>query len=386
MILKTNLALFKPPLLGEVGRGLNYKLMKNLIVVVLLLTNLTILAGKPMPTDKKATTETVKLFQKMLQLQQKGMMFGHQDAFAYGTSWYAEEGRSDVKDVCGDHPAVFGWELGHLELGDAYSLDSVFFDNIRKGIVLADKKGGINTISWHFRNVLTGGSSWDVSSKEVVASMLPGGEKHSEYLQYLERLSTFLLSLKDGKGKYIPVLFRPFHEHTGSWFWWGKNLCTIDEYKSLWRFTVDYLKNKKDIHHLLYAYSTDRFTTSEEYLERYPGDDIIDLLGFDLYDRGPEYGSTLANCAKILTTLATEKGKICAVTEAGGPITKNTEWWTKTLLESLKPFSLSYVLVWRNGFNQPPHVAFGPYKGCPSELDFIQFYKDPKTLFLKDIQ
>ncbi|NEW84382.1 MAG: hypothetical protein GZ094_18725 [Mariniphaga sp.] len=354
--------------------------------MVFVFIGFTAQAGKVVPSDPKATPEAIKLYQKMLRLQHKGMMFGHQDALAYGTSWYAEEGRSDVKDVCGDYPAVCGWELGHLELGNAFSLDSVFFDNIRSGIQKSYKKGGINTISWHFTNVLTQGSAWDVTSNKTVAAMLPGGEKHELYKQYLDKLALFMLSLKTDQGTFIPVLFRPFHEHTGSWFWWGKDLCTVDEYKTLWRFTVNYLRETKNIHHLLYAYSTDRFSTTDEYLERYPGDDLIDLVAFDLYDRGPEYAATLGKCAKLVSKIAAQKGKIGAVSEAGGPITENTEWWTKVLLETLRPYDLSYVLVWRNAFNQPVKTAFGPYKGCPSEKDFVKFYNDPKTLFLKDIQ
>jgi len=362
--------------------------MKKLLSILLTIASMATFAAKPFPSDSKATPEAVKLYQKMLKLQLNGLMFGHQDAFAYGTSWYAEEDRSDVKDICGDHPAVIGWELGHLELGDAYSLDSVYFENIRKGIILADKMGAINTVSWHHRNALTGGTAWDVSSKKTVASILPGGEKHDLYLKYLDKLADFMLSLKTEKGKFIPVFFRPYHEHTGSWFWWGKNLCTVDEYKALWRFTVTYLRETKNIHHLLFAYSTDRFTTAEKYLERYPGDDLIDMVAFDLYDRGPEYPATLGNCAKLVSEIAAEKGKIGAVSEAGGPIAKNTEWWTKTVLETLRPYNLSYVLVWRNPTikSKAKDAPFGPDKGCPSEKDFIKFYNDPKTLFLKDIR
>jgi hypothetical protein len=183
--------------------------MKNQLLILLLCFGLTMQAAKPVPSDPKATPEAVKLYQKMLKMESKGMMFGHQDAFAYGTRWYAQEGRSDVKDVCGDHPAIIGWELGHLELGDVYSLDSVYFDNIRKGIKYANKIGAINTISWHHRNALTGGTAWDVSSKKTVASILPGGEKHQLYLQYLDKLADFMLSLKTDQGKYIPILFRP---------------------------------------------------------------------------------------------------------------------------------------------------------------------------------
>jgi mannan endo-1,4-beta-mannosidase len=125
-------------------------------------------------------------------------------------------------------------------------------------------------------------------------------------------------------------------------------------------------------------------SSTEEYLERYPGDDIVDLLGFDLYDRGPDYLPTMKTCTEMLTNLATEKGKIAAVTEAGGPIAENHEWWTE-VLETLRPFNLSYFLVWRNPHKPSGHGAFAPYKGSPDSENFIEFYNDPKTLFQKTI-
>lgn len=358
--------------------------MKNAIFFLFLLSGIYTCAGKNFPTDSQATKETVKLYQNLLQLQQKGMMFGHQDDLAYGRNWVYEQGRSDVKDVCGDYPAVYGWELGHLELGDAYSLDSVHFDKIQNWIKTVYKRGGVNTISWHLRNPLTGGTSWDTSSKEVVKSILPGGEKHELFKEYLDKLAEFLLGLKTDDGTFVPVLFRPFHEHSGSWFWWGKNLCTVEEYTSLWKFTVHYLQNEKNIHHVLYSYSTDRFATLDEYLERYPGDNVADILAFDLYDRGADYPAVLKNCAEIVTSQAKQRGKIAAVSETGGPIATNTEWWTETLLQTLRPFDLAYVLVWRNPWQAAGHSAFSAYKGSPDAENFIKFYNDPKTLFQQE--
>ncbi len=337
------------------------------------------------PADEQATTETINLYRNLMELKHVGMMFGHQDDLAYGIGWVYEEGRSDVKEVCGDYPAVYGWELGHLELGVPYSLDSVHFDKIQEWIKKVYTRGGVNTISWHLRNPLTGGSAWDTSSKEVVKSILPGGEKHELFKTYLDRLAAFLQGLQTEDGTYIPILFRPFHEHTGSWFWWGKDLCTVDEYKALWRFTVNYLQNEKQLHHVLYTYSTDRFSTTEEYLERYPKDDVVDILAFDLYDRGRDFPKVLRNCAATVSTLANYKNKVAAVSESGGPIATNTEWWTKTLLEPLKPFDLSYVLVWRNPWQPASHGAFSAYKGSPDLADFIKFYDDPKTLFQKEV-
>ena len=355
--------------------------MKATFIFILLALAYVSGAQKPVPSDPKATPETIKLYQNLMELKKSGMMFGHQDDLAYGHGWYGETGRSDVKDVCGDYPAVYGWELGRLELGDDLSLDSVYFADIRKYIQTVFGRGGVNTISWHLRNPLTGGSTWDVSSKEVVKSILPGGEKHDLFLAYLDRLASFLESLKTDKGTAIPILFRPFHEHTGSWFWWGRDLCTVDDYKTLWRMMVDYLQNEKGIHHLLYSYSTDRFQTKEQYLERYPGDDIIDILGFDLYDRGPDYTDLLKNCAEKVSEIASEKGKIAAVSEAGGPIATDTTWWTDKILQTLKPYELSYILVWRNPFRITDHHSFAPYKNSPDAENFVKFYKDPGTLF-----
>jgi mannan endo-1,4-beta-mannosidase len=356
--------------------------MKNLILSILVITPFLCLSKKP--NDPKATPETVKLYRNLMKLQSKGLMFGHQDALAYGDGWVFEEGRSDVKDVCGDYPAVYGWDLGHLEMDDAYNLDSVYFDKIQGWIKTVYERGGVNTISWHMRNPLTGGTAWDVSSNEVVKSILPGGSNHELFKSYLDKLAAFMLDLKTDEGTYIPILFRPFHEHTGSWFWWGKNLCTVDEYKELWRFTVNYLQKEKNIHQFIYTYSTDRFKTAEEYLERYPGDNIIDILGFDLYDRGPEYQVTLKNCVETVTKLAKEKGKIATVSESGGPVATDVTWWSM-VLETIRPYNLSYFLVWRNPWKSSDHSAFAPYKGSPDSADFLKFYNDSKTLFQKEV-
>ncbi|HLN71793.1 MAG TPA: glycosyl hydrolase [Prolixibacteraceae bacterium] len=360
--------------------------MKNLLILLLLCAGLSVQAKKPLTADPKASKETVKLYQRLQKLQQKGTMFGHQDDLPYGNDWYDQPGRSDVKEVCGDYPAIFGWELGHLELGNAYNLDSVNFEKVIVWIREMNRKGAIQTISWHLRNPLTGGTAWDVSNKRTVASILPGGPKNELYRQYMDKLATFLLSLKDDKGHYIPVIFRPFHEHTGSWFWWGKDLCTPEEYKSLWRYTATYLRDTKNIHHLLYTYSTGTVNSVEDYMERYPGDDLIDMVAFDAYDYGGNFAASLQKNCEIVTTVAAQKNKIPAVSETGANLVKNPDWWTRTLLEVIRPFHMSYALVWRNAFNNKKEIPYAPYKGSPDEQDFLKFYNDPKTLFLKDIQ
>ena len=357
--------------------------MKHTLILLFLIT-LFSCSQKSLPTDKNATKETIKLYQNLLELQKEKIMYGHQDDLAYGLDWWNHDKRSDTKTVCGDYPAVYGWEIGHLELGDERSLDSVKFENVKNWAIDVYNRGGINTISWHLRNPYTEGSSWDVSSKEVVASIIPGGEKHELYKTWLDILAAYFLDFKNDDGTLIPILFRPFHEHTGSWFWWGKDLCTPEDYKALWRFTVDYLQNEKNVHNVLYSYSTDGVNSKEEYMERYPGDDLVDIIAFDKYDRDPRFKHTLKFCAELVSTLAKEKGKIAAVSETGGPLDKNHTWWME-VFEILEPYDLSYVLTWRNPYAPTDHGAYGPTPNCPANKSFIEFYEHPKTVFQEEI-
>lgn len=80
-----------------------------------------------LPSDKNATKETVALYKNLVKLKDKGYMFGHQDDLAYGVKWNYENGRSDVQDVTGDYPAVYGWDLGGLELKSETNIDGVPF-------------------------------------------------------------------------------------------------------------------------------------------------------------------------------------------------------------------------------------------------------------------
>jgi beta-mannanase len=88
--------------------------------------------------------------------------------------------------------------------------------------------------------------------------------------------------MKDKYGNPIPVLFRPFHELTGNWFWWCKNVCTPDEFKALWRFTVSYLREQKR-----YVYNTAGFANESDFMASYPGDDMVDVVSFDQYHIRP---------------------------------------------------------------------------------------------------
>ena len=341
--------------------------------------------------DKHATTETRNLYQNLFRLQQKGIMFGHQDATAYGVHWKYEKGRSDVKDVTGDYPAIYGWELGNLELGMSHNLDSVPFTKMQELMKEAYARGGINTISWHNANPFTLNNAWDTTHGGVQA-ILPGGIKNALYNDWLDKFAAFVKPLKGSKGEMIPILFRPYHELTGNWFWWCKNTNTPAEYKLLWRYTYDYLTHHKGLHNLLWVYNTADFKREAEFMERYPGDDVVDMVSFDAYQHGGvgnnQYFIDDVNRKLImLTHIAAKQNKLAALAEAGFEKIPEPNWWTNVLWKAISDHNISYVLLWRNAGRMPNGNMhyYVPFKGDVSADDLKKYHGHPKTLFQKNI-
>lgn len=143
----------------------------------------------------------------------------------------------------------------------------------------AHELGGIVTLSMHPYNFVTGGNFNDTTGN-VVEHILPGGEKNAAFNKWLDNIAALAKELSKDD---IPLIFRPFHEQTGNWFWWGANTTTSDQYKAIFRYTVEYLRDVKDVHNILYAYSPGAGPggDKERYLETYPGDEYVDIFGID---------------------------------------------------------------------------------------------------------
>lgn len=364
--------------------------MRRIVTFLLmLLAGVTVGARGWEPADPDATSQAKELFQRLLTLQKKGIMYGHQDDLLTGRTWINEKGRSDTKEAVGDYPAVAGFELGELELGYSKSLDGNAFSDISERIRWFHKQGGIITVSWHVVNPVSSqwpgikepngaGSAWDVSMLSAdginaVRNVLPGGEDHAMFNSWLKRLSHFFSTLKDDEGNPIPFIFRPYHEHSGSFFWWGRERCTDEEYAALWRYTVDFLRNEGH-HSILYAYNTDKVYSTEEYLRGYPGDEYIDMLSIDWYGRGEEFNVNVDKALEFTTRLAQEKKKLHALSECG-PLT--TDLWN-----ILAKYESSYILTWRH---IPPPNGRPQWKSDHDD-QLRQMKSSGEYLFLEDIR
>ncbi|MDX1699740.1 MAG: glycosyl hydrolase [Melioribacteraceae bacterium] len=331
--------------------------------------------------NRDASFNTTNLFFNLKNLAQSSIIFGHHHSTFYGIGWRGDEDRSDVKDVAGAHPGLIGWDFeDFVKIGDEK------YHNLRQMVIAAHEKGIVNAFCWHYSNPVTGGTFYDTTV--VVNHLLPGGSHNGIYNKELDRIANFTKQLVGTNGKVIPIIFRPFHEMDGNWFWWGRNFCTSEEFILLWRYTVAYLKDYRKVKNVLFAFSPDRnFDSDGEYFTRYPGDEYVDILGVDNYwdfSRDGEGREAVKKKLKIITHIAARKGKISAFTETGLERIPDNKWWTDKLLYAISDDSIkiSFVMVWRN-VDKNHHYA--PYKGHSSSPDFIEFKNNYNILFADNL-
>lgn len=358
-------------------------------------------AGTPMPVrivDDRATRATRALFAYLKRQQGKGILFGHQHDLTYGFTFTTPDGKaSDTRAAVGDYPAVFGWDTLILD-GDERpgTEDGTEAENIAalsRCIRQGDAHGGINTLSAHMPNFVTGKDFYDTTGR-VVSQILPGGAKHAYFNAFLDRVAKAVKGARRPDGTAIPVIFRPFHENNGGWFWWGAGHTTSGEFIELFRYTVEYLRDTRGVHNLLYAYSPNSSLGGDPtgYLKTYPGDRFVDVLGYDSYDEaaGPTpWLDGLVRDLAMVVRLANERGKVPAFTEFGesGTEVRNPQWFTQ-LLQAVKADPLArqvtYMPTWAN-FGGTKR-AYVPYPGHVLLPDFVRFHQDPYTLFAADLR
>ena len=324
------------------------------------------------------------LLERLSELKKKGYMFGHQDDTFYGLTWEWEYGRSDIYDTVGDFPAVMGFDLGGIELDDDKNLDGVPFDKIREELIKHHERGGIVTISWHPRNPVTQGTAWDISDDLVIHKILNVESMRMKFIGWIIKVGDFLSTLKTEDGKKVPIIFRPWHENNGSWFWWGQKLCSDEDYKEFWNFLQDELI-ARGLDNLLWSYSPnlDGEWDEERFLKRYPGNDRVQLIGEDAYQWGTEedFVKGLTKDLDFLQYFAEKNKKLFALTECGYKNIPDSTWWTKVLKPIMDKYPICYFHTWRN--YKEEFFASDPKQ--KSAADFIKLYESSNVLFLRDI-
>jgi simple sugar transport system substrate-binding protein len=174
---------------------------------------------------------------------------------------------------------------------------AIFLDVDRKTRILAEywKAGGLVTVYAHPGNPWTGGDAWDTSTGSGGYSDVytPGTPAYARLQKDFDRLAGEFLKLQNAGAA---VLFRPFHEVNGNWFWWHSK--DPARYKSLWRHWFSYLTKTKGVHNLLFVFSPSMppqlgvanpgWPWENSPWDYYPGADCVDIVGLSLYFDNPE--------------------------------------------------------------------------------------------------
>ena len=335
--------------------------------------------------DPQATPETKALYANLWCIGFRGVMFGHHDYPSYGIGWRGDPDRSDVKDIVGSHPAV-------------YSLDMAGVDERKIELLReAHKRGGISMLVWHQNNPLTegpgkkypDGTAWD-NTKVVDQILTEGSAMNVKYKARLDDVAEALKKMVDDDGRPIPVIFRPLHEHTQTWNWWGRSATTDREFIAFWRFIVSYLRDTKDVHNVIYAISPQMDAvygnTRDRLLFRWPGDEWVDFIGMDCY-HGLNTEAFTSNL-RTLSALSQEKLKPCGVTETGQESFEKADYWTGCILAPLMGQRVSMVVMWRNKYvagNESDRHFYSVYPGHVSADDFNIMYGRSRSLFSGDL-
>lgn len=365
--------------------------------------------------DKNASKSTVNLFKYLYAVGKSHyVIYGHENDTHH--KMFRPEGgsESDTKDITGALSGVVGFDSlsfvgDELRLSDVdWNMGVKYVDKMAEITEKAASEGSILTLSMHLPNFDRVARKAEISETDfqgysphilegnVAHRILPGGDLNETYKKYLDVVADYALKMQE---KNIPIIFRPLHEHNGTWFWWGVKTTSESDFQKLWEYTVNYFRNEKGVHNFLYAYSPNGpFKTAEEYLLRYPGDEYIDIFGVDSYDddQTGEWYKNLDMSLKVIKNLADKRGKILAVTECGVrrggslAVTGNVDkkWFSK-VGEISRKYGAAYFMTWSN-FEKLEHNFFSPYmvsktRGHEMVNDFVNFYNEPKTLFADGI-
>lgn len=259
--------------------------------------------------NKNSTANTKKLYSFLKDSYGKYVITGQQcDGGINGNEFKA------IKNLTGDYPALLGLDL--MDYTPSRTAFGTSSSAVEKAIEFANK-GGIVTFCWHWNapteylnstaNSSDGwwGGFYTQSSKFDIAKVMNGQDAKGKKL--LDRdIKEIAKQLKRLEKAGVPVIWRPLHEASGGWFWWGAK--GSDAYKKLWKYLYNELTNTYGCNNLIWVYNG-------QSADWYPGDEYVDIVGEDIYPGNHVYDPQVSRFKQAINYGS--KTKITALTENG---------------------------------------------------------------------
>ena len=197
------------------------------------------------------------------------------------TQTMEQEELTYIHDVTGKYPALIGFELLSYSPNinfvdtDDECMDEVAHNcgTLRRAWEWAQRKA-LLTFTWHWFSPLYGRSkSFFTANTEFDASraVIPGTPENEALLSDMDVMAGYLRPFCDSG---VPILWRPFHEGDGDWFWWGAK--GADTVKALYRIMYERYTGKHGLHNLIWVWNS-------PVAECFPGDDVVDIISRDMY-------------------------------------------------------------------------------------------------------
>jgi mannan endo-1,4-beta-mannosidase len=304
------------------------------------------------PVTPNPSPEATKLLRFIHSISGSNILAGQHNVPLVGSTRLA-----GVHKVTARYPALFGQDFGFAAPGDWDGIN--FRQRTIDEAIARSREGYIVTLMWHavrpiedepvtFRESICG----KLTDDEWTDLITPGKRIHDRWKSQVDVIAWHLKQLQQAA---VPILWRPYHEMNGGWFWWGKR-SGPDGYRKLYRMLFDRLVHFHGLNNLLWVFNCNEVTENvDPYNAHYPGDDVVDILATDVYRGGfaqHDYDDLLA--------LA--RGKPIALGEVGVPP---------------KPELLRHQARW----------AWFMVWGDPSEwhkdpTPMTSIYNDPRTLTL----
>jgi mannan endo-1,4-beta-mannosidase len=245
--------------------------MKHLCLAtlaLLILSRAPALAIEPANPKTNARTRAVlNYLEKLPQKTDKRLVSGQFTDFGPGAKLTCCQ---EAFQKTGHWPAMIGIDYADFGKG------GLEYKTVNRLAIDYAKKGGLVTISAHLYNPANpkGGGLRDqgVDIKQIIT---PGNEAYDRWMKELDTLAAGLQELKDAD---VVVLWRPFHEMNGGWFWWGAK--DPQAFIQVWRHMFDYFTKTKGLDNLLWVYSPNHGDKTAAY---YTGDKFVDIVGLDAY-------------------------------------------------------------------------------------------------------
>jgi mannan endo-1,4-beta-mannosidase len=242
--------------------------LTGLICLGFVFAGLAAPAGEPAnPHANTQVRAILSYFHSLAGRKDKRVLSGQFTDFGNGANLKLIE---DIHAQTGHWPALIGVDYADFGKG------GLTFAAPNRTAIEYWRQGGLVTVSAHLYNPANpkGGGLRDkgVNLAELLA---PDGDTHTRWMRELDQLAGGLQELKDAG---VVVLWRPFHEMNGGWFWWGAQ--PPDTFIKVWRQMFDYFSNTRHLDNLIWVYGPNHGDKTASY---YTGDHYVDLVGLDAY-------------------------------------------------------------------------------------------------------